>query len=58
VSAIVTSPPYNLGIRYRSYLDTLPRVEYLEWSGQWIAGARRVLKPELTSRTEEEPGRR
>jgi hypothetical protein len=23
-AAIVTSPPYNLGIRYRSYEDTLP----------------------------------
>ena len=25
IDAIVTSPPYNLGIRYRSYKDTLPR---------------------------------
>jgi site-specific DNA-methyltransferase (adenine-specific) len=45
VSAIVTSPPYNLGIRYRSYEDTLPRADYLEWSGVWIAEARRVLDP-------------
>lgn len=45
VSAIVTSPPYNLGIRYRSYEDTLPRADYLEWSSQWIAAARRVLQP-------------
>ena len=43
VSAMVTSPPYNLGIRYRSYDDTLPRAEYLEWSGAWIGAARRVL---------------
>ena len=33
VSAIVTSPPYNLGIRYRTYADTLPRGRYLEWTG-------------------------
>jgi site-specific DNA-methyltransferase (adenine-specific) len=43
VSAIVTSPPYNLGIRYRSYEDTLPREQYLEWSGAWIGAARRAL---------------
>jgi site-specific DNA-methyltransferase (adenine-specific) len=44
VTAIVTSPPYNLGINYRSYDDTLPREQYLEWTGQWIAAARRVLE--------------
>jgi site-specific DNA-methyltransferase (adenine-specific) len=45
ISVIVTSPPYNLGIRYRSYEDTLPRAEYLRWSGEWIAAARRALAP-------------
>jgi site-specific DNA-methyltransferase (adenine-specific) len=45
VSTIVTSPPYNLGVSYRSYDDTLPRDSYLEWSGRWIAAARRVLDP-------------
>lgn len=40
---VVTSPPYNLGIRYRSYDDGMPRREYLEWTGEWIKGARRVL---------------
>ena len=43
VHAIVTSPPYNLGIRYRSYDDTLPRSEYLEWTGEWVRRAGRVL---------------
>ena len=43
VSAIVTSPPYNLGIRYRTYADTLPRGRYLEWTGTWIEAARRAL---------------
>ena len=32
IDAIVTSPPYNLGIRYRSYDDTMPREQYLEWT--------------------------
>jgi site-specific DNA-methyltransferase (adenine-specific) len=44
VDAIVTSPPYNLGIQYRSYRDNLPREDYLAWTGQWIAAAARVLK--------------
>lgn len=44
VSAIVTSPPYNLGIRYRTYDDTIPRGEYLEWSGRWIGAARAALE--------------
>ena len=43
VSAIVTSPPYNLGIRYRSYDDTLPRADYLAWTDVWIAAARAAL---------------
>jgi len=45
VDVIVTSPPYNLGIRYNSYEDTLTESEYLEWTGQWIGAASRVLKP-------------
>ena len=43
VSAIVTSPPYNLGVRYRSYIDSLPREQYLDWSETWIGAARRAL---------------
>jgi site-specific DNA-methyltransferase (adenine-specific) len=43
VSVVVTSPPYNLGVRYRSYHDTLPRDQYLEWTGEWIAATRRAL---------------
>jgi site-specific DNA-methyltransferase (adenine-specific) len=30
---VVTSPPYNLGVRYRSYADSRPRAEYLAWMG-------------------------
>jgi site-specific DNA-methyltransferase (adenine-specific) len=43
IDAIVTSPPYNLGIEYRTYDDTLPRAEYLEWTGEWVRRAARVL---------------
>ena len=46
ISVIVTSPPYNLGVRYRSYDDTLPRDRYLDWTGAWIKAAARALDPE------------
>ena len=44
IDVIVTSPPYNLGIRYRSYPDTMPREEYLEWTSEWIRQVARVLR--------------
>ena len=31
IDAIVTSPPYNLGIDYGTYDDHGPRAKYLEW---------------------------
>lgn len=46
VDTIVTSPPYNLGIQYRSYDDGLPRDEYLEWTARWIQAAKQALAPD------------
>lgn len=48
IDVIVTSPPYNLGIRYRSYDDGRPRSEYLEWTGEWIAAAKRAMAAEAS----------
>jgi site-specific DNA-methyltransferase (adenine-specific) len=45
ISVIVTSPPYNLGVRYRTYDDALPRDRYLDWTGAWIKAAARALDP-------------
>src|SRR3954467_12240019 len=45
VDVIVTSPPYNLGIRYNRYQDTLPQADYLEWTSNWVSAATRVLRP-------------
>ncbi len=45
VHVIVTSPPYNLGIRYRTYDDTIPRHTYLEWTDSWVQLAKRALAP-------------
>src|SRR6516225_2421984 len=44
VDVIVTSPPYNLGIQYSRYQDTLSREDYLMWTDAWIAAATRVLR--------------
>jgi site-specific DNA-methyltransferase (adenine-specific) len=46
IDAIVTSPPYNLGVRYRSYDDTMPRREYLEWTAEWVSRAARAMAPD------------
>ena len=46
VDAVVTSPPYNLGVRYRTYEDALPREEYLRWTRQWVRTVARSLNPE------------
>ena len=43
VDVVVTSPPYNLGIRYKSYDDTAPRDEYLAWLGDWADAVKAVL---------------
>ncbi|HSK10906.1 MAG TPA: site-specific DNA-methyltransferase [Vicinamibacterales bacterium] len=45
VDVVVTSPPYNLGIKYRSYADTLPRERYLEWTGEWVRAVGGLLAP-------------
>jgi site-specific DNA-methyltransferase (adenine-specific) len=45
VDLVVTSPPYNLGVRYRKYSDRLDRQPYLNWCATWATGIRRILKP-------------
>lgn len=46
VDVCVTSPPYNIGIAYRSYADRLPRDRYLDWMAEVGLAIARVLKPE------------
>ena len=43
VNVIVTSPPYNIGVPYRSYNDQRPYEEYLSWLEQVFTQLRRVL---------------
>ena len=46
VDLVVTSPPYNLGIRYSRYSDRQDRRSYLDWCGEWAGQIRRLLTPE------------
>lgn len=45
VHVVVTSPPYNLGVQYRSYDDGRPRAEYLTWASRWLELVANVLAP-------------
>lgn len=44
VDLIVTSPPYNVDIRYNSYDDTIPYNIYLEFTQKWLKKALLLLK--------------
>ena len=46
VDVIVTSPPYNLGIKYNSYDDSVSREEYLVWMETFANECKRVLSGE------------
>jgi site-specific DNA-methyltransferase (adenine-specific) len=43
VDLVVTSPPYNLGINYKSFKDTAPREKFLEWCREWTTEVKRVM---------------
>jgi site-specific DNA-methyltransferase (adenine-specific) len=43
VDVVVTSPPYNIGINYGSYDDTLPREKYLAWMDRVGVAVRRAI---------------
>jgi len=43
VDVVVTSPPYNLGIPYKGYDDSISRQDYLEWLDRWAVAVGEVL---------------
>ncbi len=43
IDVVVTSPPYNIGVAYRSYDDRRPRETYLEWLAEVGVEIARVL---------------
>lgn len=46
IDLVVTSPPYNLGIRYGKFVDNARRESYLDWCERWAREIRRLLRPE------------
>jgi len=44
IDILVTSPPYNIGIKYNMYEDTLSSQNYLYWIHEVFAEVKRVLK--------------
>jgi len=44
IDLIVTSPPYNVDIRYKSYDDKIPYKVYLEFTQKWLEKAYKLLK--------------
>jgi len=44
IDLVVTSPPYNLGIQYSKYQDSMGREDYFDWSSEWVSEVKRVLK--------------
>jgi site-specific DNA-methyltransferase (adenine-specific) len=43
VDAVVTSPPYNVGVKYSKYDDTVSREEYLDWLDGWAVAVKETL---------------
>lgn len=48
VDVVVTSPPYNIGIAYKSYQDTKSREDYLNWMEEVAIACKRVMKEEAS----------
>src|SRR5579875_419156 len=44
VDCVVTSPPYNIGVQYRTHRDDLPRERYLSWMEHMGRAVKRVLR--------------
>jgi site-specific DNA-methyltransferase (adenine-specific) len=44
IDVVVTSPPYNIGKKYKAYHDEKPRDEYLDWMEEVAVGSNRILK--------------
>lgn len=43
IPLVITSPPYNLGIQYGTYNDSMSRDDYLDWIERWCTIAAQKL---------------
>jgi len=46
IDLIVTSPPYDVDIKYENYDDSIPYSEYLQFTGKWLARCHDFTKPD------------
>lgn len=46
VDLIITSPPYNIDMKYDVYVDKIPWDKYYSWCENWLYECLRVLKPD------------
>lgn len=44
IDLLVTSPPYNCGIKYDVHVDTLDMEDYWNWTKDWLTESYRILK--------------
>jgi DNA modification methylase len=42
---IFADPPFNIGYKYDKYNDTVQKEKYIEWTKEWMAACKKVLKP-------------
>ncbi|VTS05275.1 DNA-methyltransferase [Tuwongella immobilis] len=42
---IFADPPFNIGYEYDRYNDRRSRADYLQWTEDWLAAIKRMLKP-------------
>ena len=45
IDAVITSPPYNLGIDYGIHKDDMTIEDYYRWCSLWMSEIYRTLKP-------------
>lgn len=46
IDVVVTSPPYNIGIKYNRYMDSLPRSDYLKFLAKVGGAIKKILSDE------------
>jgi len=45
VDLLIADPPFNIGVAYGSWDDSLPHAEYMKFTYEWIDECCRVLRP-------------
>jgi len=46
IDLIVTSPPYDIDVKYQNYDDNLPYDQYLDFTRKWLSNVRSLTRPD------------